>query len=190
MLIAFAKKLNHPVLALLQKANIFYTADNLPKNAQNNFHGLRNLIPDLKGIALFDRLEKEIQPDPYLNIMQWKKREIENYFAFPEVLLRWANSLVEPTLFLNYSDIMQDCINDNTTPANLKNRKNEWWNNCKMSDDYLPQIFSNFFQKQNQSVTFNKGRYYELIDFLLYDEIEPEVSEKLDSIHFVLKDIN
>ncbi len=190
MLTALANKLNHPVLPLLHKANINYTADNLPKTAQNNFHGLRNLIPDLKGIALFDRLEKEIQPDPYLNILQWKRREIENYFAFPEVLLRWANSLGEPTLFINYSDIMQDCINDNTAPANLKNRKNDWWNNCKMSDDYLPQIFINFYQKQNQSANFNKGRYYELIDFLLDNEIDPEVLEKLDSIYLVLKEIN
>lgn len=186
MLTAFAIKLNHPVKDLINKANIYYTADNLPKTAQNNFHGLRNLIPSLKGLALFDRLEKNFQDDAYLIILQWKKRELENYFAFPETLLRWARSLGEPTIFLNYVDIMLKCIENNTTPANLNNRNNEWWNNCKMSDDYLPQIFEEFFTKAALPVNFSKGRYYELIDFLKTDEIDKEIIDKLDKIYSIL----
>ena len=186
MLVAFANKLKHPSVNFLNKANIIYTADNLPAKAQNNFHGLRNLIPDLKGIALFDRLDKEILHDPYLSIQQWEKREIENYFAFPEVIERWANSLGEPTLFTNYTEIMKGCINDNTTPANLKNRQSNWWNDTKMSNDYLPTIFNCFFQKLGQPNSFNKGRYYELIDFLLMDEIDPEIEEKLNFIYSIL----
>ena len=187
MLIAFAKKLNHPVLNSLNNANIVYTADNVPKTAKNNFHGLRPLIHDLKGMAIFDRLGRKIQEDPYLKIVQWKKREIENYFAFPEVLIRWAKSFGEPDLFRNYLKIMQESIEENTTPANLKNRNSDWWNNCKMSDDYLPSIFNSFYEKLGQPMTFNKGRYYELIKFIDDEDINIEIIEKLNSLYSILE---
>ncbi|MFZ5939769.1 MAG: ATP-dependent nuclease [Bacteroidota bacterium] len=179
---AFAQKLNHPCQSYLEKANIQYTADNLPKSAQNLFHGLRNIIPELNGLALFDRLEKKIQPDNYLRIVQWKKREIENYFSFPEVLERWASNQGESNLFKNYYGAMSNSIKNNTAPVNLKNRENAWWSDNKMSDDYLPQIFNDFYNNIGINYQFPKGRYHELIDFILPEEIDSEIADKLDDI--------
>jgi len=191
ILLAFARKLNHPVLQLLESANIFYTKDNIPKHAQNNFHGLRNIIPDLKGIAIFDRLEKEISDD-YINILQWRKRELENYFSFPEVLMRWAAEQAlklfgGPVFASHLTEIMEECIQENTAPANLKDRNASWWINCKMSDDYLPLIFENFYNKIERSENFNKGRFYELVDFLNIEDVDKEIIEKLNAILKVLE---
>jgi len=187
-LLSFAKKLNHPVYDLLEKANIHYTANNVPKTARDNFYGLRNVIDDLKGIAIFDRLGRIITPDPYLRILQWNKREIENYFSFPEVLEKWAQSHGSSDLFRNYLTAMRESIQDNTAPVNLKNRDNPWWSDCKMSDDYLPQVFDAFYQKLGLPNVFNKGRYHELIDYMEKDEIDLEISEKLDELYLILKD--
>lgn len=186
MLLAFSRKLNHEIQHHLEKANITYTADNLPSTAQNNFHGLRNIIPELKGLVLFDRLEKNIQDDSYLKILQWRKRELENYFSYPEVLERWAQNHGESTLFKNYLSAMQDSIRENTAPAFLKDRSNPWWLNCKMSDDYLPAVFNDFYRKLGIQNTFMKGRYHELIDFILPEEVDDEVKEKLDEILSIL----
>ncbi|MCD4696729.1 MAG: AAA family ATPase [Bacteroidales bacterium] len=184
---AFAKKTNHPVLNHLEKANVQYTALNKPGNARNNFYGLKNLIEGLKGFALFDRLETEIEPDPNINIIQWSKREIENFFTFPEVLIRWAESQGDTNLFQNPHEVMEKSIEDNTTPANLKNRNSNWWNDCKMSDDYLPQIFDQFYKELGLPVLFRKGQYYQLVDFLELHEIDKEVIEKLDKLLEILK---
>lgn len=187
MLFAFSKKLNHITYNILEKANIFYTADNIPNTARNNFHGLRNVIPELKGLALFDRLDKSSYDDPYIRIIQWKKRELENYFSYPEVLERWAQNHGQSTLFNNYLVAMQESIKENTAPAYLKDKKHIWWSDCKMSEDYLPLIFNDFYKKIGIINTFNKGRFYELIEFLKSEEIDKEITEKLDEIYEIIK---
>ncbi len=191
ILLAFARKLSHPVLNLLESANIVYTKDNVPKHAQSNFHGLRAIIPDLTGVAIFDRLEKDVN-DEYLNILQWKKRELENYFSFPEILMKWAEGQAQklfggPVFASHMAEKMLKCIQENTTPANMKDRTSPWWANCKMSDDYLPLIFESFFNKIESSESFHKGRFYELVDFIDLKDVDNEISEKLDAILKILK---
>lgn len=190
IMLAFARKIKHPVLNLFEKANVFYTANNVPKHAQSNFHGLKGIIPELKGIAIFDRLEKETT-DEYLKIFQWRKRELENYFSFPEVLTRWAANQADklyggPVFASHLIEKMTECIQENTAPINLKDRNSSWWINCKMSDDYLPFIFESFYKKIERSDNFNKGRFYELVNFLDVKEIDQEIIDKLDSILEIL----
>jgi len=62
MLKAFAEKLNRPeLLNLLDKANIHYTQNNIPNTAKSNFHSLRTFLPDLNGLAIFDKLPNQIK---------------------------------------------------------------------------------------------------------------------------------
>jgi len=187
MLLAFSKKLNHESQHLLEKANIVYTADNLPSSAQSNYHGLRNIIPELKGLAIFDRLDRNVSDDPYLKIIQWKRRELENYFSFPEILERWAQNQGESNLFKNYVAAMKESVKENTAPAYLKDKDHQWWSDCKISDDYLPAVFNDYFKKLGLPNTFTKGRFYELIEFIVPEEIDKEVTEKLDEILNILK---
>jgi AAA15 family ATPase/GTPase len=186
MLKEFAKLLNHPVLDLLEKANIEYTSNNLPSDAESNFYALQAIIKDLKGIALFDRLNKIINAEQKLKILQWKKRELENYFAFPEVLLTFAKNDGENNLFEPKVSIMEDCIHEYTLPVALKDRSHIWWADTKLSDDYLTPIFESYYKKQNLPNLFPKGRYYELIKFLKKEEINTEISEMLDLITLTL----
>lgn len=186
ILLAFASKIGHPVEHLLEKANIQYTANNLPSKAKENFHGLRSLIPDLRGLALFDRLDKESAEDPFLKVIQWSKRELENFLSIPEILERWALSKGEVNLFQNYQVWMSESIKENTTPSYLKDRNHRWWSDNKMSDDYLPLIFDDFHKRAGIPNTITKGRFYELVEFFKPEEIDPEIIEKLDIVFELL----
>lgn len=131
---------------------------------------------------MFDRLDLEPPDDAYLTISTWEKREIENYLCKPDILIRWAKSQGETNLFVNFEASMKECIKDNTAPAMLKNLNDEWWNNAKVSDEYLPKIFECFFKKVNLPNTMTKGRFYELVDFININEVDKEIYSKLDAI--------
>ena len=188
MLKAFAEKLEkNELLNLLDKANIHYTQNNLPKSARDIFYNLKNLLDDLSGLAIFDKLQIQIDNKETLKIIEWKNRELENYFCFPRVLERWAKNEGVFNLFENFEDLMTETIKENTTPANYKNLDTDWWKTTKMSEDYLPVIFKSFYEKQNKPNKFNKGNFYELIKFIQINEIDIEIIEKLNAIELFLK---
>lgn len=183
ILTEFAKISKHQILPYLEKANVQYTSDNVPSGAQNIFHGLRkSLDGKLKGYALFDRLDKH-PDDKILKIKSLQKREIENYLKLPDVLTRWAASLGESNLFVNYPDAMKTCIVENTIPAMLKNPDDDRWDDWKVSDEYIPQIVHCFSSKDEINKNLLKGRYYELVKFMKPEEVDPEIIEVLDEMY-------
>lgn len=189
MLICFANKLKHPVESLLKKANVQYTSDNVPSTAIANFVALKEIFEELKGLALFDNLPT-LQANPKLDIICWQKRELENYFAKPIILLKYAKLLnakhtAFSTTFLE--ETMQKVINDYTIPAVLKDLSNEWWNKTKLSDDWLDNIFTEFYKHLNVPKNFYKRDYYQLISLLTPAEIDIEITQKLDTIYKLIK---
>ncbi len=146
MLLYFANKLNHKAEQLLRVANVQYTSDNVPKTAINNFVSLQEIFNELKGLALFDN-RPNLQENPRLNIICWKRRELENYFARPALLLKHAKLLhVQYPKYTpeQLGEMMQQVITDNTTPKYLRDLNDEWWNTAKLSDEWLDKIFPEF----------------------------------------------
>ncbi len=190
MLLKFACKLNHKVEPLLRNANIDYTDNNVPSTAVANFVALKEIFPELKGLALFDRIDKNVGDIKPLTILCWKKRELENYFARPALLLQHARSLqVKHPKFTQQQleEKMQQVIDDNTIPKNLRELYNDWWNDTKLSDEWLDKIFPEFYKQLNIPQDFYKRDYYQLISLLNKEDIPTEISEKLDIIYQVLK---
>ncbi len=89
ILLALARKLDHPAQALLESPYVHYVA-NQPRKAQEHFYGVREAKPDLVGIAIYDRLEQDLPNDPNLVQRMWRKREIENYLCRRGVLEAYA----------------------------------------------------------------------------------------------------
>jgi hypothetical protein len=189
MIKAFAEKLNNTkLLNLIEKANIHYVQNNTPSAAKENFYNLQNLIPNLRGLAIFDKLPNQInETNQKLKILQLKKREMENYFCFPSVLKNWAQGQGNSNLFENLISLMDEAITENTSPANLKNLDSDWWINTKISDEYLPVIFKSFYEKQNRPNKFNKGNYYELIKYMSAEDIDQDILDKLKEIQILLE---
>lgn len=189
MLEAFAKKLDHPVLPLLEQANVRYLNTNVPHKAVEEFEPLKQFFPELKGLALFDRLENIHYSNKKLETLQWKKRELENYFATPEILLQWVEFAEDKTKITEYKTAMQAIIADYTLPIYLRERNNAWWSDAKLSTDWLDLIIPKFFEKIDKPQAFQnfKTNYYKFIPLLEVTAIDPEITEKLDAIYALLK---
>ena len=186
MLLKFAQKLNHKVAPLLALANTDYTSNNVPSTAIQRFNALKEFFPTLKGMALFDRIEKNVDEIKALKIVSLKKRELENYFAKPHILLKFAGLLNTKHSHLKITDLknaMQESINLCTLPLYLNNLEHEWWNNAKLSSDWLDLIFPEFYKKLGLPQDFYKRDFYQLIDLLTIEEIDNEIVTHLDLIY-------
>ncbi|MDR1098354.1 MAG: hypothetical protein LBL57_09505, partial [Tannerella sp.] len=191
MLQMFASKLKHKAEPLLRCSNVCYTANNVPNTAVANYVALKEIYPTLKGLALFDRIDKNVDDIKPLKVICWKKRELENYFAKPALLVRHAKLLCNKyTDFTpeQMGDKMNQAIQDYTQPAYLKDLDNEWWDNTKLSDEWLDKIFPEFYKQLNLPSDFFKRDYYKLILLMDVKDIPKEISDKLDVIYDLLKD--
>ena len=190
MLLQFAGKLNHKVEPLLRNANIYYTDNNVPNTAVANFVALKEIFPELKGLALFDRIDKHVEDIKSLQILSWKKRELENYFARPALLLQHAKLLQNKHPKFTQKQLettMQLAIQKYTIPAYLEDLNDDWWNNAKISDEWLDKIFPEFYKQLNIPQDFYKRDYYQLVSLLDKNNIHDEISEKLDAVYELLK---
>ena len=191
MLLKFANKLNHKVEPLLRGANVDYTDNNVPKTAVANFVALKEIFPELKGLALFDRIDKNVEDIKPLKVLYWKKRELENYFARPVFLIQHAKLLQMKYPKISQSQLeekMQSAIKKYTIPAYLEDLNDDWWDNVKLSDEWLDKIFPEFYKQLNIPQDFYKRDYYQLISLLDKNDIPDEIYEKLDAIYDVLKE--
>ncbi|OAV74122.1 hemin importer ATP-binding subunit [Bacteroidales bacterium Barb7] len=190
MLLTFASKLNHKAEPLLRFANVYYTADNVPNTAVSNYVALKEIFPELKGLALFDRIEKNIDEIKLLKVICWQRRELENYFACPPLLVKHAKllrNIYKDFTVKQLEDKMNQAITDYTSPAYLKDPNDKWWNDTKLSDDWLDKIFPEFYRQLDTPIDFFKRDYYRLIRLMDTKDIPAEITDKLDAIYSLLK---
>ncbi len=187
-----AHRLNHKVRDALSSAYIDYLDTNDPPLAQKKFHALREAVPSLQGLALFDRLARPLPPDPYLRFESWKKREIENYICTEEALLAWAiaggvvdqvNDLVEQAQSPQRRDAMQQSISEIAEALRKLGKPSPWDGDLKVSEEFLEPVFAAYNRKLGLPESLmRKKQFYELADFVPLAQIEDEITEKLNAI--------
>jgi hypothetical protein len=185
---AFARKLGHPVEEVLEQPFVHYIGCNQPSQARKHFFGLREAKGDLVGIAVFDRLETELHDGSTLVETMWKRREIENYLCYPEVLLAYAEDVGEIGPLFAFAErerrkqIMGDCINDLVPPVALRDYEDRWWRDTKASDDFLDRLFEMYFERIGLPNLMRKTDYHTLAPLLPEELVADEIQEKLDAI--------
>ena len=184
---ALAKVLNHPALPILDRPFVHYVETNLPQRARDHFNGLKEAKKDFVGIALFDRLEKELQPGGPLEETMWRRREIENYICTEDVLLAYARYDLPDDLFgraerSEREQAMRDAMARVTEALQTLNKPGPWSPDIKASDDFLEPLFKEFFAKLRLPLQLRKAEYHVLASLALPEKLDPEVVEKLDAI--------
>ena len=68
---------------------------NQPSKAVDHFHGIREAIPDFRGVALIDRVNVGPRDGRDLEFLTWRRREIENYLCSRATLEAYAREPAE-----------------------------------------------------------------------------------------------
>ena len=187
---AFAEKLDHPARDILKRPFVHYV-ENQPQKARKHFRGLREAKADLVGFCLFDRIGSGLQTTPELRECQWKRCEIENYLCQKEVLMAWAEAEGKRQsagpLFANqftnrWLSAMEEAIDEIEKALTTLRKGSPWSPDTKVSDDFLDPLFDSFFKKLGLENLMRKTNYHTLVQYVLPDQIDPEVSEVLDGI--------
>ena len=187
----FARRLGHErALKALERPFVSY-AENQPSRARNHYFGLREAIPELKGLALFDRLEMTTDGGGALEIHTWQRREIENYFCTRSTLEAYAQASAEadsqgPLFAVGEKprriQAMSDSITEIEGAMFTLGQGSPWDAEVKVSDIFLTPLFRIYFKKLDLPNLMNKKDFYELANYIPAQEISPEVIEKLDAI--------
>ena len=183
----FAELLDHPAKKVLEKPFVHYVA-NQPAKARDHFYGLREARANLVGIALFDRMSRELEQNKSLVELKWRQREIENYLCFPETLLAYAEqvdgepgSLFEPALRDKQKAAMQLAIDEVAGALRTLGKPDPFGREVKASDVLKP-VFQNYFEKLGLRNLMRKPDFHILAPLVPKERIDPEVIEKLDRI--------
>ena len=184
---AFAKSLAQPAEEALARPFVKYVETNLPQKARDHFHGLLEGKPDLVGIAIFDRLDKELQPTEALTELMWSRREIENYFCSRDVLMAYATHDLPDDLFGHAERepreaAMRDSITDVERALRDLNKPSPWSADIKTTDEFLDPLFKKFFEKLRLPLQFRKSDYHILAGLVPASQLDAEIVEKLDAI--------
>ncbi len=188
---AFARRLGrNDAVQALERPFVCYVGNNTHQ-ARRHFHGLREAQPDLTGVAIFDRIDKKVQGDPHLPLLQWQRREIENYFCSEATLEAYARATAidsDPMPLFAPSEIetrvaaMREAILEVSGALEVLGKGSPWSPDIKASDDFLTPLFKAYFARLGLPNIMSKGSFHQLVNCVPPDEIDVEVSEKLDAI--------
>ena len=188
---AFARRLGHSEASEALRQPFVHYVGNQPRAAEQHYYGLREALPQLKGVALFDRLDLGAPEGGQMNFMQWNRREIENYLCTEEALVAYARAsapegspgpLFSPAETEKRVEAMRESIEEITEAMKRLQRGSPWDSNTKVSNDFLEPLFSAYFEKLRLPNLMEKKSFYELAMFVPTGEIAPEIGEKLDAI--------
>jgi hypothetical protein len=182
---AFARKLKHPAAEALEAPFVHYV-QNQPRAAEHHFYGLRVAKANLRGMAVFDRLPMGLPPNFGIPSVVWTRREIENYLCARNVLLRYAggsgpDDLVSRAEGALHSEAMTAAIGEVEHAFRVLNR-DPWSRDEKVSDEFLPSVFSNYYKRLGLENRMTKSNFHVLAGYLEANEIDAEIVACLDLI--------
>ena len=189
---ALASRLGHrEAVRALARPYVHYVG-NQPISAQNHYHALREAAPHLKGVALFDRLEREAPRDTHMRILTWRRREIENYICTRAALDEYATAQIErefaeqPLFARQERDLrlsaMREAVAEVEAAMDTLGLGSPWSEDSKVSDDFLTPLFERYFGKLGLPNLMNKKDFYELAEYVPLSDLDSEIIEKLDAI--------
>lgn len=189
---AFARRLGHEqAVEVLRLPYVHYVAEKIKSDkASEYFFGLKEAVPSLLGIAIYDNLGKATPSLGDLSQLQWRKNEIENYLFFRETLLNYAADVRElekrgPLLALGAKEkrieAMQTTIGE-FEEFYSKTKDVSFWDEKNKASELLEDILRRFHKLLGIYNEMSKKNFHILAEYVPVELIDPEVREKLDAI--------
>jgi hypothetical protein len=226
MLRALAVHLEHPVTEVWdERINSYYVQNNYPlQDAQaelervesgfgltprEHFNGLRNLLPDLQGLAILDNdgQNRQDRDEGALKIRYWRRYEAENYIVTPELLRRYAyeqypaddlfaqqvRAAVDDALADTLRELVFDGIEANydtwrQSPPDAARLIWEAQTERRKLSTVAEEFFRRLAQRVGGSLLLKKGELHRLIPHAeLSPTAEAEVRAKLDLLQQIFQ---
>ena len=181
---------NEGAVRALERPFVKYVG-NQPRAVRDHYHGLKEALPGLRGVALFDRFEADPPDLSPVECMTWKRREIENYLCSRATLEAYAaasaGEAVPGPLFTEAEAgrrlaAMRESIAEVESALKTLGKGSPWDPGIKASDDFLVPLFEAYFRKLGLPNLMAKKNFHELAEHVPAGEIDPEIGEKLDSV--------
>ena len=188
---AFARRLGHEGASRALERPFVRYVGNQPQAVRGHFHGLREALPELRGAALFDRLESAPPDMAPIECLTWTRREIENYVCTRTTLEAYAAASAPdaapwPLFTTAEADrrlrAMRESIGEIESALKTLGKGSPWDADVKASDEFLDPLFQSYFRKLGLPNLMAKKNYHELVEHVPDGEIDPEIGEKLDAI--------
>ena len=226
MLRALAERLDHPVVKVWdERVNSFYVQNNYPLQdalaelerveggfgvtPREHFNGLRNLLPELRGLAILDNdgQNRQDKDEGALKIRYWRRYEAENYFVTPEVLRQYALSrFPADDLFMaeqreaseaSLSEVVVELVFDGDkddfklwqeSPAEARRLVWEAKTERRKLSTLAEEFFRRLAKKHGGAMLLKKGELHGLVALAtLTPAAEAEVRAKLDLLEEVFQ---
>ena len=216
---ALAERLGHRVVEVWdQRINAFYVQDNYPDpddpdaelerveggfgvTPRKHFFALCEMIPGLRGLAILDSDggARSDSDEGGLNVVYWKRYEVENYFVTPEVLRKQVAEHYKdlPLFFGEIRDASEELLDALILERVFDGRKQDFdtWKSAgadaarllweartervKLSD-FAEEFFRRLAERLGEAMLLRKGELHRLVRFVDPSSIPAEVGEKLD----------
>lgn len=187
---AFADRLGHADAArALDRPFVHYVGNQVVK-ARNHYHGLQEALPHLRAIVILDETVAE-PSDKNFSCLGWNQREIENYLCSRAALESYASATAEaeyPGPLFDESEVerrmgaMNEAIDEIERAMATLGQSSPWDDDTKVSDDFLTPLFNDYYRRLSLPNLMRKTNFHVLADHVPDDEIDPEITEKLDAI--------
>jgi len=187
-----AERLGHGEAQKALERPFVHYIGNVIGQALHHFHGLREAAPGLQGIAIVDRQEALPPESIGLEVDMWRRREIENYLCHPDTLLAYAQHtagalemagpLFQEAEQRDRAVVMREAIAETENAMQTLGKGSPWDANTKVSDEFLTPVFANYYKKLDLPNVMSKKNFHELGHFVPMNQIDPEITEKLDLI--------
>jgi hypothetical protein len=164
---------------------------NKPGDARSHFEAMREAMPGIPGLAIFDRLPN---PDTQLSTMcglreeTWKRREIENYLVTRESLLAYVTSELDTDDLFSTAErarrikIMNECIAELENALKVTRKSSPWSADIKVTDDFLDPLFVNYYQRLGTPQLTYKRDYHGLAETVPLNQLDAEIDAVLDAV--------
>ena len=187
---SFALRLGHDDARRALDRPLVHYVGNQPSAASRHYYGLREAIPDLRGIGVFDRLDAVPEPGGW-EFHMWERREIENYLCTRATLEGYAASSGEEAapgpLFREAEkemrlQAMRKAISEIESALAKLEKASPWGADLNSSTEFLKPLFAAYFTKLNLPNLMPKGNFHQLVRHVPPAAIDSEVCTKLDAI--------
>lgn len=214
---ALAERIRHPVAeAWDEQINAYYVQDNYPGvtteselerveggfgiTPRNHFHGLRDLLPKLRGLAILDNdgRGRTDMVENGLTISYWRRYETENYFITPGLLAAHARDCYRDLeLFDGHQSAIQEVLDGLVREMVFGGAEHDYevyraaspeavrliWESkterLKLSA-FAEEFYRRLATRLSMPMLLRKGEFHRLVTRVPPADVPVEVSKKLD----------